>query len=131
MGFFSEIKQHAPTSGITRATSAIEGAKADSLISLGGGSPIDSTKIIVKQMSKDFQLPAMPHIAIPTTLSAADFSHVAGMTDEKQNRKTGFRDLRMVPRVIFLDPQLTLYTPVWLWASSGIRSLDHAVEAVY
>ena len=37
----------------------------------------------------------------------------------------------MVPRSVFLDPELTLPTPGWLWASSGIRSLDHAVEAVY
>ncbi len=37
----------------------------------------------------------------------------------------------MVPQVIFLDPELTVDTPKWLWASSGIRSLDHAVEAVY
>jgi alcohol dehydrogenase class IV len=130
-GVFSEIKQHAPMSGITRAATAVRDAKADSLISLGGGSPIDSTKIIVKELSGDFQLPAIPHIAVPTTLSAAEFSHIAGMTDEKLNRKTGFRDLRMVPRLIFLDPEVTLPTPGWLWASTGIRSLDHAVEAVY
>lgn len=129
-GVFAEIKQHAPTSGITRAAAAVRETNADSLISLGGGSPIDSTKIIVKDTSRDFQLSAMPHIAVPTTLSAAEFSHLAGMTDEKLNRKTGFRDLRMVPRVIFLDPELTVPTPGWLWASSGIRSLDHAVEAV-
>jgi maleylacetate reductase len=130
-GVFSEIKQHAPMSGITRAATAVEEANADCLVSLGGGSPIDSTKIIVKEISKDFQLPAKPHIAVPTTLSAAEFSHIAGMTDERLNRKTGFRDLRMVPRLIFLDPELTIPTPPWLWASSGIRSLDHAVEAVY
>ena len=129
-GVFSEIKQHAPISGIRRATTAVGEAKGDSLISLGGGSPIDSTKIIVKELSEDFHSPAIPHIAVPTTLSAAEFSHVAGMTDEKLNRKTGFRDLRMVPRLIFLDPELTIPTPGWLWASSGIRSLDHAVEAV-
>lgn len=130
-GVFSEIKQHAPMSGITRGATAVKEAKADSLISLGGGSPIDSTKIIVKEISRDFQLPVIPHIAVPTTLSAAEFSHIAGMTDEKLNRKTGFRDLRMVPRLIFLDPGLTIHTPGWLWASSGIRSLDHAVEAAY
>ena len=130
-GVFSEIKQHAPISGIRRAASAVMEAKADSLISLGGGSPIDSTKIIVKELSEDFQRPALPHIAVPTTLSAAEFSHIAGMTDEKLNRKSGFRDLRMVPQLIFLDPELTIPTPGWLWASSGIRSLDHAVEAVY
>ena len=130
-GVFSEIKQHAPMSGITSATRAAKEAKVDSLISLGGGSPIDSTKIVVNELSQDFQLPAVPHIAVPTTLSASEFSHVAGMTDEKLNRKTGFRDLRMVPHVIFLDPELTVPTPRWLWASSGIRGLDHAVEAVY
>jgi maleylacetate reductase len=130
-GTFVEIKQHAPSTGIVRATSAAKEANADSLISLGGGSPIDSTKIIVKELSHDFRLPALPHIAIPTTLSAAEFSHIAGMTDDKMNRKTGFRDLRMVPRLIFLDPELTIPTPGWLWASSGIRSLDHAVEAIY
>jgi len=130
-GVFSEIKQHAPMSGINRAATAVREAKADSLISLGGGSPIDSTKIIVKELSEDFQRPAIPHIAVPTTLSAAEFSHIAGMTDEKLNRKTGFRDLRMVPQLIFLDPELTIPTPGWLWASSGIRSLDHAIESVY
>jgi len=130
-GVFSAIKQHAPTSGIKNAATAVKQAIADSLISLGGGSPIDSTKIIVKELSEDFQHLALPHVAVPTTLSAAEFSHIAGMTDEKLNRKTGFRDLRMAPRLVFLDPNLTNQTPGWLWASSGIRSLDHAVEAVY
>lgn len=36
----------------------------------------------------------------------------------------------MVPKLIFLDPEMTLFTPAWLWASTGIRSLDHAVEAI-
>ncbi len=42
----------------------------------------------------------------------------------------GFRDVRLVPRIIFLDPELTIPTPSWLWASTGIRSLDHAVESI-
>ena len=131
MGVFSGIKQHAPSKTVSEAAREAAEAKADCLISLGGGSPIDSTKIVVKELSRDFQESPIPHFAIPTTLSAAEFSHIAGMTDEKSNRKTGFRDKRMVPQVIFLDPDLTVDTPKWLWASSGIRSLDHAVEAVY
>ena len=130
-GVFSGIRQHAPMSGIRRGLSAATDAKADSLISLGGGSPIDSTKILVKELSKDFQSGALPHVAIPTTLSAAEFSHTAGFTDEKLNRKTGVRDVRMVPRLIFLDPELTIPTPGWLWASTGIRSLDHAAESIF
>lgn len=130
-GVFSGIRQHAPESGIQAAMEEAKSSRADSLISLGGGSPIDSTKIVVKEISRDFRDPAIPHLAIPTTLSAAEFSHIAGMTDEKTNRKTGFRDVRMTPRIIFLDPELTTQTPSWLWASTGVRSLDHAVESVY
>ncbi len=103
-GVFSEIRQHAPESGIKLAAKAAREARADSLVSLGGGSPIDATKIVVKEISENFRHSSLPHLAIPTTLSAAEFSHAAGMTDEK--------------------------LPSWLWASTGIRSLDHAVEAV-
>lgn len=129
-GVFSEIKQHAPESGIKRAAVASREAQADTLISLGGGSPIDATKIVAKELSQEFQQELFPHIAVPTTLSAAEFSYSAGMTDEKLKRKTGVRDLRLVPKIIFLDPEMTLSTPSWLWASTGIRSLDHAVEAI-
>lgn len=130
-GLFSGIKQHAPQSGISEATRQAKLANADALVSLGGGSPIDSAKIVAKELSENFAKPALPHIAIPTTLSAAEFSHAAGMTDEASRRKVGFRDERLVPRVVFLDPEMTIPTPPWLWASSGIRSLDHAVESVY
>ena len=131
VGVFSGIKQHAPISSINRAISEAEKARADSLISLGGGSPIDSTKIAVKELSENFAKPIIPHLAIPTTLSAAEFSPSAGMTDDTSKRKTGVRDPRLVPRFVFLDPKITVDTPSWLWACTGIRSLDHAVESLY
>jgi len=131
VGVFSSIKQHAPISGIKRVIGEAEKARADSLISLGGGSPIDSTKIAVKELSGNFAKPIIAHLAIPTTLSAAEFSHSAGMTDDISKRKTGVRDPRLVPRFIFLDPKITVDTPSWLWACTGIRSLDHAIESVY
>ena len=131
VGIFSGVKQHSPISGTKRAIDDAQRARADSLISLGGGSPIDSTKIVVKELSKNFAKPTIAHLSIPTTLSAAEFSHSAGMTDDTTKRKTGVRDPRLVPRIIFLDPKITTETPSWLWACTGIRSLDHAVESVY
>ena len=130
-GIFSGVKQHAPISEIKRAIGAAKETRADSLISLGGGSPIDSTKVVVKELSEDFAKPSIAHFAIPTTLSAAEFSHSAGMTDDTTKRKTGVRDPRLVPRFIFLDPKITIDTPTWLWGCTGIRSLDHAVESIY
>ena len=85
----------------------------------------------MKELSDNFAKPIIPHLAIPTTLSAAEFSHLAGMTDDTSKRKSGVRDPRLVPRFVFLDPKLTLDTPSWLWACTGIRSLDHAVESIY
>jgi alcohol dehydrogenase class IV len=113
-GVYSRIRQHAPISDIKQAVIAARKAKADSLISLGGGSPIDATKVVAKDLSENFVLPLIPHLAIPTTLSAAEFSYSAGMTEESSNRKTGIRDPRLVPRFIFLDPNLTFDTPTWL-----------------
>ena len=128
---YDGIKQHAPISGIKQAVIEAERARADSLISLGGGSPIDSTKVVVKELSENFAKPVIPHLAIPTTLSAAEFSYSAGITDDSSKKKSGVRDPRLVPRFVFLDPNLTLDTPPWLWACTGIRSLDHAVESIY
>jgi alcohol dehydrogenase class IV len=130
-GIYSRIRQHAPISDIKQAVIAAQKVKADSLISLGGGSPIDSTKIVAKDLSENFIFPLIPHVAIPTTLSAAEFSYSAGMTEESSNRKTGIRDPRLVPRFIILDPKLTIDTPAWLWACTGVRSLDHSVESIY
>ncbi len=40
-------------------------------------------------------------------------------------------DVAVTPRVVLLDPALTLETPLPLWLSTGIRALDHAVETLY
>ncbi len=129
-GTFAGIRQHAPESGIAAALELARRARADLLVSLGGGSPIDAAKALARSLAEEGDA-LLPHIAIPTTLSAAEFSHIAGYTDESRKAKTGFRDPRVTPRVVILDPALTLDTPEWLWLSSGIRSLDHAVETLY
>ncbi len=145
-GTYAGIRQHAPESGIREAVEQARACQADLLVSVGGGSPIDAAKLVVKRLAGDGAAPAassgvqaqpaapaayIPQIAIPTTLSAAEFSHVAGYTDEAKRSKTGVTDLWMTPRSIILDPEMTLETPMWLWLSSGIRSLDHAVETLY
>lgn len=127
---FSGIRQHVPESGIAEAKQLAGETRADLLVSLGGGSPIDATKAVARAIS-DANDQLLPQIALPTTLSAAEFSHMAGFTDENAGEKTGFADPRVTPRVVFLDPELTLYTPDWLWSASGIRALDHAVETLY
>lgn len=129
-GTFDGIRQHAPGSGVVQATEAARTANADVLVSVGGGSPIDATKAVALALAQENGL-FLPQIAIPTTLSAAEFSHLVGVTNEERRAKTGFADTRVAPRIVILDALLTLATPLRLWLSSGIRALDHAVETLY
>jgi maleylacetate reductase len=129
-GTFTDIRQHAPASGVLHATEAARALHADVLISVGGGSPIDAAKAVAMELARERDV-FLPQIALPTTLSAAEFSHLVGVTDEQRRAKTGFADPHVAPRIVILDAGLTLATPMRLWLSSGIRALDHAVETLY
>lgn len=119
-GTFSAMGQHTPGSAVEKA--AEEAGEADLLVSVGGGSVIDGTKAVAAR----FDYPAQ--VAIPTTLSGAEWAHAIGVTDEETGRKSGFADPKAVPPVVILDAEATLYTPEKLWLSTGIRALDHAIE---
>jgi alcohol dehydrogenase class IV len=69
-------------------------------------------------------------IAVPTTLSGAEFSNMGGATSERTGVKEAFAGPDICPRAVILDPAATVYTPEWLWLSTAIRSVDHAVEAI-
>jgi alcohol dehydrogenase class IV len=130
VGVFAEIRQHTPGSDVERAARAAHAARADLLLSLGGGSPIDGAKAVARALKQaGGRLPM--HLAIPTTLSAAEFSHRVGVTDEATKAKTGFADPQLAPRSVILDAEVTLATPMEVWLSSGVRALDHAVETLY
>ena len=130
VGTFSSIRQHSPKGDVAKAGEQARTLKTDVLVSVGGGSPIDATKAVALAFLQESGS-LLPHIAIPTTLSAAEFSHLVGVTDEGAKMKSGFADAKLTPRGVILDANLTLTTPMQLWLSTGIRSLDHAVESLY
>lgn len=72
---------------------------------------------------------SIPTIVIPTTLSAGEYTHASGATDPRNDAKRQFitPDFSMTPKVVVLDPALTLSTPERTWFSSGVRAIDHAV----
>lgn len=154
-GVFTETIQHVPLPTILAAASAARQAEADLIVSLGGGSAIDTARGVQVALAasaftaKDFlkyrvgftppdqvtipsiERPVLPHLSIPTTLSAAEFSHAFGATDPTRATKDLYIDPALTARVIILDPEVTRYTPDWLWACTGIRAVDHAVETIY
>jgi alcohol dehydrogenase class IV len=149
-GIFSGTKQHVPRSCVYEGARVAREVDADILVSIGGGSTIDATKgiaIVVAEGDRldDYMIkvespnkmkvpqitrPKMSHIAISTTLSGAEFTCTAGIRDEIRKRKDGYMDPQLVPKVIILDPEVTLATNRMLWASTGVKVLSDCVEMV-
>ena len=72
----------------------------------------------------------IPMYAIPTTLSAGEFTYFVGVTDEERKVKDLYVDRRITAKAVFLDPELTLATPERLWLGTGMRAVDHCIEAM-
>lgn len=123
------VQQHAPLAQVDAAIEEAAHAHVDGIVSFGGGSPIDSAKMLAVRLADlgGRAERALPHVALPTTLSVAELAAGAGYTDEAGN-KAGMRDPRLLPDAVIYDAELTLATPMELWLSTGIRALDHAVE---
>ena len=83
-----------------------------------------------KIRAADVKAPTVRQISIPTTLSAGEFSGIAGVTNEATKVKELFRHPLTIPRAVILDPEATRHTPMWLFLSTGIRAVDHCVEGV-
>src|ERR1700722_14142476 len=128
-GVFAGVVMHVPRKTTELLQKEVERVEADSLISFGGGSPIDSCKGAAYGLLPGREL---IHIAVPTTLSAAEYTWGGGVTDEATRVKSSvLYDPRVMPRAVINDPALTLATPDWLWVTTGMRALDHAIECAY
>ena len=149
-GTFSTMRAHSPVEDVLALAALLREQEADLVVALGGGSVIDGAKVaclatwrgiadagslIAAATSRgaapgnwDGPAPAPRMVAVPTTLSAAEFAPHAGYTDLSAGRKHRALDPWMVPRAVILDPAATLETPAELLLSSGIRALDHAAE---
>jgi len=146
----NHIPPHSPRQAVFDATTTARGAKADLIVTIGGGSVTDAGKAVTLFLANDIHdnlsldrlrshlstrgipsdcyPPIVPQIAVPSTLSAGEFSAISGLTDERSKIKELFQHPAMIPASVVLDPGITVHTPLWLFLSTGIRALDHAVE---
>jgi alcohol dehydrogenase class IV len=129
---FAGVAAHNPTSTVEAASAALAGARADCIVAFGGGSVVDCAKAVKHGLMAGGSAPGsrLPIVDVATTLSGAEFACSFGQTDDATLVKLGGRDLKLTANAIFLDPQLTAETPDWLWAATGMRAVDHAVETI-
>lgn len=152
---FGEADQHVPRETVFRAASAARDVDADGLVSVGGGSVIDTAKgvaLVTAEGITDvaemdayrvrFEYPETiiapslentptPHIAIPTTLSGGEYSGIIGISNSTAGTKDLYSDDRLSPDSIILDSALTMATPSRLWAATGIKVIGDATEQLY
>jgi maleylacetate reductase len=149
VGRFSAIAAHSPREAVIAGAALAREVEADHLLAVGGGSVIDATKTMLLALwrgvrdvdalstlaIKRGEAPLTPQAAdrmrmtaVPTTLSAAEFSAGAGITDMQRKVKLSFSHPLMAPIAVILDPAATLETPMELMLSTGMRAMDHAVE---
>ncbi|MGE0421320.1 MAG: iron-containing alcohol dehydrogenase [Reyranellaceae bacterium] len=150
VGTFDAMPPHTPRAAVIAAANRARAAKADLIVTLGGGSITDGAKAVQLCLARNITTPegmdecrATPgkdsapeptlgirQISVPTTLSAGEFSAISGVTDERSKVKELFRHPMVIPQAVILDPAVTVHTPEWLWLSTGIRAVDHCVEGV-
>ena len=154
VGTFDECREHTPRESVMAAADAARAAQPDLILSIGGGTVIDTVKVMLIALAHeltrpeqlgDFHLSVNPdgsrrtpvikplpfrQIAVSTTLSAAEFSNFGGCVDTVRKVKDGFMGREIGPATVILDAAATLPTPEWLWHSTGIRAVDHAVEGL-
>jgi maleylacetate reductase len=148
------IPPHTPRDAALAAANSARRAGTDLLVTLGGGSVTDAGKIVQiclrhaisevdgldpfrsvvhedgQRSVPEFAAPEVRQVAIPATLSGAEFNGSAGCTNPRLKAKEIFVHPALVPRHVILDPEVTRTTPEWLWISSGVRAVDNAVEAL-
>jgi len=121
-GVFPRAVMHVPIETAREARDEARRLGADCAVAIGGG----STTGLGKAIALDSGLPI---IAIPTTYAGSEMTSIYGLT-EAGVKKTG-RDLRVLPRTVIYDPELSLSLPIGLTVTSGLNAIAHAAEGLY
>jgi len=143
VGIFSDVEADSGVHIVNQGAKIGKELGVDCLVSVGGGSAIDTAKgmaIILKEGGKlqdyaGFQIltrPQTPHIVIPTTAgTGSEVTYIAVIKDHQEGRKLLFGDYNILPNVAILDPKMTEGLPPKLTAATGMDAMCHAIEAMH
>lgn len=139
---YSDIKPNPTIENVQSGVKALQEAKADYMIAIGGGSSMDTAKAIgIIDKNPEFsdvrslegvaetKNPCTPILAVPTTSgTAAEVTINYVITDAQKDRKMVCVDPHDLPVVAFVDPDMMASMPKGLTAATGMDALTHAIE---
>ena len=123
-GVFAEARMHVPIETARAARAEAQRLGADCAVAIGGGSTVGLGKAIALEADAGFAI-----LAIPTTYAGSEMTPIYGLT-EGGVKKTG-RDLRVLPKTVLYDPELTLTLPLAMTRTSAFNAIAHACEGLY
>ena len=142
VGKFLDVQQDARLNDVKTCAEAVKSSGAEGIVSIGGGSVIDTAKAVNILFSEGGDLvedysgghlltrPLKPHVVIPTTAgTGSEVTMIAVIYDEENKEKLFFADKFLMPNLAVLDPEMTLSLPPKLTASTGMDALTHSIEA--
>jgi acyl-CoA reductase-like NAD-dependent aldehyde dehydrogenase/alcohol dehydrogenase class IV len=142
VGVFDNIAQDTDLDTVDAATAMARDLKADCIVSVGGGSVIDTAKAVCVALKNGGQAndhialfrltePQTPHIVIPTTSgTGSEVTNVAVIKSKIAGRKVYIVDANIMPNTAILDPRFTMTMPPGLTATTAMDAMTHAVEAL-
>ncbi len=119
---WDEVVQHVPVDLADRARAAVADARADLIVTVGGGSSTGLAKAIALTTR-------LPIVAVPTTYAGSEQTTIYGLTGGR-HKQTG-RDLVVLPKAVIYDAELTLGLPPGVTGPSACNALAHSVEALW
>lgn len=138
---FTDIEREPEIGNVLSAMKVIEANGCDGIISIGGGSSLDTAKAVSILATNGGKMsdymgygkvpkPGLPHIAIPTTAgTGSEATRVTIITDTERNVKMMCLDNAFMPTASIVDYELTMSMPKSLTSFVGIDALTHAIEA--
>jgi len=143
VGVFSDVPQDTGVEVVDAGAAFAKKNGADIVVSVGGGSVIDTAKGLCILLTeggnlRDFngvQLLSRPqtaHVVIPTTAgTGSEVTNVAVIMDKEMGQKRLVVENFNVPRLAILDPKMTVKLPKLLTAGTGMDAMTHAVESLH
>ena len=137
---FADVVADPPAAMIRKAVEAAQALGATGILGLGGGSSLDTAKLVAllapgrEQLADVFGVgkamgPRLPLALIPTTAGTGSEVTPISIVTTGENEKMGVVSPVILPDVALLDPELTLGLPPHVTAATGIDAMVHAIEA--
>lgn len=138
---FVDVQPDPTDRNVAEGLLALRQHKSDLVVAVGGGSPIDTAKVIAVRQANEGPLseymglhkirrPGIPLIAVPTTAgTGSECTKVAVITDTERDIKMMMLSAPLLPRAAIVDYELSLSMPKGLTAAVGVDTLTHGIEA--